>query len=568
MEAKLTLVETYEDAEAFMSWLGNSRRVLAFDTETGGLEWWRQPLRLVQFGDAEAGWAFDWNDWAGLIKDVFRRYDGPLVGHNTKFDTHFLEQNGINLRSELLNDTRVMAHLVDPAGRTGLKPLGARYIDSTLAFGESELKRVMTRNRWDWGDVPVQCPQFWQYSALDVVITAKLYEFFVAGGKYNSDLYDMEMAVEQILGRMESKGVRVDVEYCNQKRDEFLEWAERARKFCRDTYGFEVGSNRDVAARLISDGVVLTERTDSGANWKVDAEVLEHIDHPLAQLVLDVRKREKYANAFFNNWAQIASGDILHPDVNPLGARTGRMSISRPALQQVPRTKTLRNAFLPREGNVLISCDYDQVEARLLTHFSHDAGLLRAFEEDGDFFTNLGKRIYSDPSFQKSDLRRTLVKNGVYGKMYGSGPEKFSKTAHVSVGEARGFLSTFDAMFPLVREFQNQIQNRIQSTGIVHTPLGRPEPCEAAVAYKAVNYLIQGCAADIFKQTLVDLDNEGLAEPYLVLPVHDEVVLDVPAGDAEDVARLVEKVMQRNEWVPAVTSSAEILAERWGDKYE
>src|ERR1700677_2499777 len=90
----LNLVESFADAEEFMRWLGERRPVLACDTETGGLEWWKDRLRLVQFGDPRAGWAVPWQDWGGLVKEAMRRYDGGVVFHNAKFDQHFLEREG------------------------------------------------------------------------------------------------------------------------------------------------------------------------------------------------------------------------------------------------------------------------------------------------------------------------------------------------------------------------------------------------------------------------------------------------------------------------------------------
>lgn len=568
----LNLVETWDEAQLFMAWLGERRQVLAVDTETGGLEWWQKDLRLVQFGDARTGWAVPWQTWGGLAKDALHRYSDPLVFHNMKFDLHFLEVNGCTVRRDQAHDTRTLAHLLDPVSSTGLKQLGVRYIDPASDSGQSLLKRGMTENRWTWATVPVEFPPYWTYSALDTVLTARLYELLrpqVTGRL--EDVYELEIACNMVLLDMERRGARVDVDYCEVKQAELLGFANDARRWCDETYGFGPGSNKKVAAQLMTDGIVLTKRTESGA-WSLDEEVLSTVDHQLARTVLNVRKAEKMANSYFGNYIELADDGILHPDVNALGARTGRMSVSRPALQQIPRTAVLRDPFVPREGNRLLSVDFDQIEQRLVAHFSGDEGMVEAFAQDGDFFTNLARRIFQDPTVEKSDPRRQRTKSAAYAKAYGSGVAKFAKTAGCSEAEAQQFLASYDAAFPGVRRMQRQIEQLAdqrfcdEGAAYVTTPLGRRQPCDPEKAYKLVNYLVQGTAADMFKQALVDLDRKGLAE-HLVLPVHDEAVFDVPADAVDEFAReVVETMSDRGDWRVPMTAGADVM-DRWGDKY-
>jgi DNA polymerase-1 len=569
----LNIVETWDEAQLFMSWLGERRPIMACDTETGGLEWWREPIRLVQFGDAHTGWVVPWDQWGGLAKDALRRYTDELVFHNLKFDMHFLERNGCELRRDRLHDTRSMAHILDPVNSTGLKQLGMRFIDSSADAGQQALKKGMRENGWTWGTVPVDFPPYWIYSALDPVLTCRLYELFKPQLTARLlDVYELEVATDILLCDMEVRGARVDVPYCQEKQIELLAFAEEARRWCTANYGFGPGSNKAVAAQLQADGVTLSARTDSGA-WSVAEAVLKGIDHPLAQLVLNVRKTEKYANSYFGNYIGMADGDILHPDVNPLGARTGRMSVSRPALQQIPRSKLLRDPFIPRDGNRLLSVDFDQVEMRLLAHFSGDEGLAASFDEDGDFFTNMGRRLFDEPTFDSHDPRRSgLVKPAAYAKVYGSGVATFAATAGIPEDTAQAFMSTFDTTFPGIRVFMKAVEQlartREADEGVAYvcTPLGRRLPADADRLYSLVNYLIQGTAADIFKQTLINLDRRGLAE-YLVLPVHDEAVFDVPAELVDELAVDVVDTFTRTDWRVPLTAGADIV-DRWGEKYE
>ena len=575
----LNIIESWDEAQLFMAWLGERRPVLACDTETRGLDWWEDHfLRLVQFGDLGTGWVIPWERWGGVAIEALARYSGPLAFHNAKFDIKALEVSGVKVKRGNLQDTRTMAHLLAPDNPTGLKQLGVRYVDAKADAGQTALKNGMLQNRWTWATVPVDFPPYWIYSALDPVLTAHLYQQFrpqIVGDL--NDVYELEIAVLQVLNDIEKRGARCDIDYCFARQAEIKTREDEIRQWIRDEYELGAGQNKRIATALQADGVVLRKKTPSGG-WCMDSDVLENIDHPLAQAVLNVRKCHQTADTYFGSYIEGATaGDdygIIHPDINPLGARTGRMSVSRPPLQQIPRTKLMRSAFIPREGNRLVSVDFDQMEARLLTHFSADPGLIEAFG-GGDFFMNMGQRIYGHPI--EKGPQRTVVKNAIYATIYGAGAKKFAGMAGISEAEAMKFRQTLDDQFPRIRAFVRAVENEALANGdktgvpYVTTPLGRRQPAALERGeyklYALVNYLIQGTAADIFKRTVVQMDQAGLAD-YLVLPVHDEAVLDVPIDMAEDVQHETEAIFQSDDsWKVPLTAGGDIL-DCWGDKYE
>lgn len=565
------LVETFQEAETFMSWLGERRPILAMDTETGGLDWWKDELRLVQFGDSECGWAIPFHLWGGLALDAIRTYDGPITFHNAKFDVRYLNTNGAELSYGKVHDTRVMAVLLEPDKRSGLKDLGVRLLGADADEWESALNKAKAQGKWNWATVPTTLPEYWQYACMDTILTARLYELLnprITGRL--REVYELEIAVENIIDDMERRGIHIDIPYCKYQFESMTDASQALSAWCEKEYGFGVGSNAKVAAQLQKDGVLLTKMTPGGG-WSVDESVLKTIDHPLAIAVIKSRKANRYASAYFGNYITMSDEGFLHPDVNILGARTGRMSISRPALQQIPRDALLRNAFIPRDGNALVSVDYDQIEMRLFTHFCKDPGLIAAFQE-GDFFLNAASLIHHTPITDKKDPRRQLTKNASYAKIYGAGPNKFAETAEVPIEDATMFLMEYDAAFPGVHTFQQAIINlakgRIieEGSAFVNTPLGRREPANEDDLYKLVNYLVQGTAADVFKQSLVQLDRMGLTENF-VLPVHDELVFDVPLSEAEEFGRTVKAAMERTDFTVPLTCGMDIL-ERWGNKYE
>lgn len=572
---RLKLVESLDDCFELKRWLGERRPVLGFDTETGGLEWWRQPLRLVQFGDAHTGWSVPWHRWAGLVHEVFEQYEGELVAHNAAFDLHFLEREGVRVARERVHDSSVMAHIDNPIRPRALKQLAAKLIDPDAARGQESLAEGMAKHRWTWGTVPYDFPPYWIYAALDPALTARLWEKFEPAMRSTyREVYDLEMATLFVCMDMETRGFRADLDYTQRKHDELTGFAAEMYQWVDTNFGVKPGSNDAIANRLLLDGVELG-KTTKGGKWSVDEEVLSGLSgkHPLADAVLQYRQATKFAKTYFAKILEVADGDIVHAGLNPLGARTARMSVSSPPLQQLPSDSPLvRDCFIAREGNTLVRIDFDQIEARLLAHFSHEPTMIEAITGGVDLHSFMAARMYGveEPTKQQ----RKMSKTGTFGKIYGIGVEKFAAQQGVTPGEARAFLSMFDQTFAAVPTFINAVEQtarlrkQTEGTAYITTPIGRRHqlPPREDGYYKLVNYLIQGTAADVLKQKLVAVDSAGLGE-YLVLPVHDEVIFDVPADQAEDVAKVALDVMQDfDSFAVPLTAGAE-FGPKWGDSY-
>lgn len=262
-----------------------------------------------------------------------------------------------------------------------------------------------------------------------------------------------------------------------------------------------------------------------------------------------------------------------------MGARTGRMSIQNPALQTLPKgDDVVRRAFLPKDDDhVIITSDLDQVEFRMFATMSGDPNLiqlfLRADATGSDPFTEIGREVYNDPSMVKSDKRRNLIKGVVYGRLYGAGVAKQAITAGVPEEQMRAVSDAFDTRYPGMQLFQKAVEQkgleRLQEEGqgYVTTWTGRRLPCDEDRVYTLVNYLVQGGAAEIFKSNLVKLDQADLTD-LLIVPVHDEIVLNAPREDAEEVKELVRKCMTTTDgWSVPLTADADGPMENWGAKY-
>jgi DNA polymerase I-like protein with 3'-5' exonuclease and polymerase domains len=589
---QLKMVDSIDDAWDLKAWLGERRDVLAIDTETEGLQWWHEKVRLIQLGDAMTGWAIPWDLWGGIALEAIKMYDeGPMVFHNAKFDVHMIEHwTKHRLPYERIDDTRVMGHILDPNRPTGLKTLASLFVDRQAATASRVLDEAMAKNGWTWATVPIDFEPYWAYGALDTVLTARLWQVLKPQVMAEAPrAYDLEMAVTWVISRMERKGLALDVQYTRERKVEFDTYVNQVEEFVQDTYGCKPGSNEKII-EIVSNatGWQPTKQTAGGA-WSLDKEVLEEMTlrtgHPLAQLILQRRRLQKLSSTYLSNFLKLESGGRIHPSFNTLknenskyGARTGRMSVTDPALQTLPRRSEsnpaaimVRNCITASEGSSLIMCDFDQIEMRMFGHFSRDPGLMAAFGE-GDFFTNVCRQLWNDATIVKKDERRQHTKNGMYALGYGAGEEKIALTTGQTLEAVQQFLAMLAATFPGIKSFQKQVERvaldrKVQEgAGYVRSPLtGRKFTADDGKEYALVNYLIQGTAAEVLKIKNLELDAAGLGD-YMILDVHDEVILDVPDDDVAEVAPLVQSIVQDDKLFAVPLTAGVDISKRWGEK--
>jgi DNA polymerase-1 len=577
-DVELTLVNNMAAVERLRSWLGNRRPInaLGLDTETGGFDRRRDALRLVQVGDGKHGWAIPWDRWGGVFEDIVKLWDGKWILHNAPFDISFLDREGVVIPRHKIDDTMTLARINEPLFSMALKSQAARHIDAASGGLQAELAGT----KWTWANVPIDYGPYWQYGALDPVLTYKLFEHhYPIAMAQASKAYDLELAVQWVTQRMERYGAHVDREFSKQKMDDFIAYCVSVEKWCWNTYGVKPGSNQAIAEILRRDGHDLIKQTAKGAT-SLDADVLEDIDHPLAKAVLQRRQLQKLASTYLKHFVDDADeNDLLHPSINTLGAKTSRMSISDPSAQNLPRHgtskagDTVRSAWTTRyDDGAMLMCDFSQIEARLMAHYAADQGMISAFTSGGDFFVNLARTIFQDDTITKKDPRRQIVKNATYADLYGAGTRKFALTAGISEQAAREFMQRRNSLYPGVKRFQDTIgqlaAQRQMETGeaFVNSPFtGRRYVAEAGRAYALVNYVTQGGAAEIMKMKIVEMDAAGLGN-WMVIPVHDEILMDVPGEHVRDAAETVRKIMN-DDTLLSVPITAEVsYGKSWGSK--
>jgi len=595
-EVQLHFVDSTAKAMDFKRWLGERRdgSPLAVDTETTGLQPHgprRDRIRLVQVGDAEQGWAIPWERWGGVFVEAMREYTGRVLFHNAAYDMGLLEYEEPQLIPwSRVDDTRTLAYLADPVRATGLKPLSARYVDPMAAAMQSQLDDLMSAQGWTWATIPVDTEIYWAYGALDTVLTCRIWQHlnqtvFADPGLRNA--YELEVAVLPVLVGMMRRGARVDQEYASTKIDEFENRFRQLAEWCRVAHGVSPTSGPQMVKRFQEMGVVFTKMTKSGASYAFDKEVKDLLaidENPHVAELARVGKKAAQLQRLVNTYlTKFVEDEYVHASINPIGApKTSRMSINGPPLQTLPRASSenieaieARNCFIPRPGNLLVMCDWDQIELRLLGHFHQDPGMLEVLRDvtGADPFTQFARRIYSDLSISKKDPRRQLTKNAAYADAYGAGNEKFAITAGIPVSQATAFRQAYHSTYPMLRAFQLRVEAaghqrlRDEGTAYVRTPFGHRLQVADDKIYALVNRLIQGTAANIMKQKLVEMDNAGIGE-FLVLPVHDEVILDAPEDIAVEVGAVAAGVMEQTGLSVPTPVGVDGPYTRWGAKYE
>lgn len=590
-DVNVHLVDNVETAYECKRWLSTCHKV-AVDTEAQGLDKDSHRARTVQLGDAQRAYVIpiEWDGWGALAIELLTQFEGEFILHNCTYDDAML-YNALKIRlpRDRTHDTRFQAHVLESTGSLALKSLAKRHVDRRAGALQDDLTDVFAKGGWTWATIPWNMEQYWLYAGLDTILTYQLDE--VQRPRVLAEApasYELELAVAWVCERMERRGVRVDREYTERFAGELSTYVDQVEAWCQVEYGVYPGSNQAVVTRLQRDNVHFYEYTEAG-RLKLDKHVLGAIDHPLAQAVLGRRRAQKMVSTYLSNYLKMSERDgRVHPSINTVGGtgknpfepggssgvRTGRMSSSNPNIQNVPirgsASTKIRRCFVPDEGHAWIKADFSQIEMRAMAHAAQDERMIDAFRSEGDFFVNLGRDIFHEPDFQRSDPRRQLIKNGGYAKIYGAGIEKFAATAGVTEEVAGEFMRDFDRTFPgvpaWIRRIEREARQRLNEEGeaYVRSPLtNRRHVADGDKLYPLVNYYLQGLAGEILKMAIVEADQAGLGD-YMLFPVHDEVDLSAPLNELDDVLATVRDVMSYDDLLDVpITSSIEVGA-HWG----
>jgi DNA polymerase I len=587
-DVKLHVVTCIDDLLELKRWAGERRETpMGVDTESGGLRPWADRLRLIQLGDMHHGWAIPWEGWGGAALELLNAYQGEFVMHNSSYDARVLgHHTGWKAPWHRVHDTLTLAALADPGRPKKLKVLANRLVSPTASAGEKLLHDGMDKQGWTWDTVPLDFAPYFIYSALDPVLTCHIWNaLHPTVSAAHGEVYDLERATLRIVSAMMTKGMRVDRPYVHRERAKLLDFSTQARAWLMTVHDVSSPlSPGQVSRAFLALGEEIHAYTKGGAP-QMDKEALEGYEasgltpdaRQLATYINATRHADKMVSTYLDNFLEMAdANDILHCSINPMAARTSRMSISDPSMQNLSRDdKQIRGSFIPaQEGNVFLTCDADQIEGRMGAHISQDENLIADFiaaDQPGapDFFSVVARNLYRDESITKKDKRRDRTKTYFYAKQYGSGLDRLARTSGVPFEQVQETDRLFMQRYHRLAAHMGEVtaaareQKRAGLRPFVKTMMGRVLPGDPGKEYALLNYEVQGSAAEVLKRGMIDLDAVGLLD-YMILPIHDEVLFEVPKDQAEDILRLVERTLtNRTDYRVPITWSGDILPTRW-----
>ncbi len=570
----LRIVQTIEDLVDLRDWFQlQGRGFISCDTETTSVSTFDRDfqVRMIQFGNTHEAWVVPFEQWSGAINDLIQRTPATLLIHNSAFDVQALHTRGVDVPWHKVRDTMIAMRLIEPHRTSGLKDAATRHVSRSAADSQKDLHKAMRVNGWTWATIPIDFPAYTFYAAMDVILTSRLNESRACSDGFKEPLYQMEMDVRQICSEMERNGMRVDVEFAMEKRVQLSKEIEAVKEMAKDLYGLSLTSNGELSKWLLTNGAPLSKATAGGAP-SVDKESLESVlpycsgdAKVIVDSALRVRKLQKLSSNYYEKFINLSTDGLLHPSIETIAAKTGRSSIRNPALQTLPRTsdpdaKSVRQCVIPRgDDEVLIASDYSSIELRLMASFSGDKELQAAFHDTdasgADFFTEATREVYGDPTLTKDSPLRNAVKTTFYASGYGAGVEKMAMTAGISVDEMRGVAAQVFRKYSGIKKLMKACERAAkENNDWISTPAGRRIWIDPERGYAAMNGLVQGAAADIFKKAVVNMAQAGLSE-MMVCVIHDEVLFSVPKDLVEDVRPIIRECMTD------MTTAVPLLAE-------
>lgn len=479
--------------------------------------------------------------------------DAPKYVHEAKATWHMLAGRGIELRG-IAHDTALAAYLLRPGQRTyALTDVYQRHLQKSLGVATEQLSLL------DDNQLVEQAGAIMELAA---ELTSQLQEID------SFELYtDLELPLVTILAQMEAAGIAVDRDVLETQRDAFIEQVNEQERAARELAGddsLNLNSPKQLQAVLFDTfDMPKTKKTKTG--YSTAAKEIEQLaathPHPFLDHLLAHREYQKMKTTLEGLIKTIQPDGRIHTTFNQTVTSTGRLSSTEPNLQNIPvRTEAgrqIRSAFVVGEDfETLITADYSQIEMRVMAHLSADPGLIEAYREGEDLHNYVGSKVFDVPVDEVTPELRRRVKAMSYGLVYGLSAFGLSQQLGIPAREAKEIMESYFERFGGVKRYLDEVVVQARKDGYTSTVFGRrrylPElNSDNRVAREnaeraALNAPIQGTAADIIKVAMIRVDKalEGLASRVL-LQVHDELVVEVAPGEAEDVQRIVEREMDK-----------------------
>ena len=571
------LIDTQDKFALFLTEL-KKQKLFAVDTETTSIDAMRADLVGMSFSwqknkayylavKAPLGQKFlDINLIRKKLAPILADKSIKKIGQNIKYDILVLKNAGLPING-IYFDTMLASYCLDAEhGGHSMDKMAANFLNYecipiSLLIGKGKNQRTM-----DTVDTAAVC----EYAAEDADITFRLYLYLkekLATQPALQKLFeDLEMPLVSVLAEMEYNGVSIDTKLLRNMSCELAQTQEDLAEQIYKEAGrvFNIDSPKQLG-EILFDNLGLQSVRSGKTGRSTDAAVLEQLSgqHPIVDLILEYRILSKLRNTYVDKLGSLINSrtNRLHASFNQAITSTGRLSSSKPNLQNIPiRTelgKKVRSAFVPAEkDSCILSADYSQIELRLLAHFSKDKTLTEAFIADRDIHSFVASQIYGVSLDEVTNEMRSRCKAVNFGIIYGQGAFGLSRSIGISRGEAKKFIEDYFERYSSIQKFMDDCIAITKQFGYAETILHRRrliENLSSTNANKrsqaerlAVNTVIQGSAADLIKVAMINIQQKIEAENLpvkLILQVHDELVFELPTAEVETHAKWIEYQM-------------------------
>lgn len=506
------------------------------------------------------------SEFAGMLSDN----DIAKYGYDLKQQRNILSHKGIALSGKIM-DIELMHYLVNPEKGHKIDLLSKTYLGIDLEECLPEKKEEVGLSLFD------EIPE----NEADTDRSAEVVAILMLGEKIGEELKSMELAclydtmeepLVPVLSRMELEGVKIDLaqlrKYSSALAVEMNEIQEKVREMAGEPE-LNILSPKQIGVLLFEKMKLdpkIKPKTGVRYSYPTDEETLSSLSdkHPIIDEILEYRGVKKLLSTYIEplpSYISPVTGKI-HTTFNQALTATGRLSSSKPNLQNIPirteRGKEIRKAFIPsRPDGVIVSADYSQIELRIMAHLSCDQHLIAAFRNGQDVHAMTAAKIFGiDISDVTSDQRR-IAKTANFGIMYGISAFGLSQRLHISRAEAKKIIEDYFANFPAISSYIEDTLTAARETGYVETIFGRrrylPDinsrngTVRSLAERTAINAPIQGTSADIIKLAMINVDKrikeEGL-QSRMILQIHDELLFDSIPSEVETLRKIVLEEME------------------------
>jgi len=502
-----------------------------------------------------------------IFKPLLEDPDIRKVGQNIKYDYIVLSRFGINMQG-IAFDTMIASYLLNPSVRghsldqIAMNLFGYKTISYEEVVGKG-------KNEINFNQVPIS--KAVDYACEDADITFMAYQHFkkeIQNSNFSYLMEEIEVPLITVLGNMEIQGIKVDKNALKHLSNIFAKELKNLEKEIYALAGeeFNINSSQQLGEILFEKlKLKAVKKTKKTKSYSTDVNVLTVLakDHELPEKLLRYRTLGKLKSTYVDSLRKLINKETkrIHTSFNQTITVTGRLSSSKPNLQNIPIRKSegkkIRKAFIPKPDHILISADYSQIELRVLAHCAEDKILIKSFKNDEDIHTRTALEVFEVmPQFVTSDLR-SQAKAINFGIVYGMSAFRLANDLNISRKMADTYIKNYFKRYAGVKDFIDTTIKETRKTCEVFTIFGRKRRLDDINSSNinvrnfaqraAVNTPIQGSAADLIKLAMIKMEaalEKNSLSSKMLLSVHDEIIFETPFEEKDQLMDLAKSVME------------------------